>query len=785
MSILALLAGLALAPPDSVRIVLVATTDLHGHVTDWDYLRNAPWDGGLARAATVIDSLRLRYPEQVVLVDAGGATSGGPLAAYYGTETARDPHPAIEAMNLIGYDAATPGDRDFDFGADRFNRAVAGATFSWVSGNLRVLPADTLAFAPYRVFQRGGARIAVTGFTTPGAMVWNGGRIRGRFRVNRIEGAFEPILREMRQDADVVVVLAHTGFDGPSAYDTTGVGAQHVARRLAASAVRPDVVVVGHSGQEMVDSVVSGVHFVQPRPDGGSLAIVHITLVPRGGQLAVTRVRGERMSLQDVRPAGRVLRRMAEPHAAVLKWVATPVGEVDQRFSAQAARVEDTPLMRFFHQAMRQATGAQLSAAPVYDVRAGLDAGEVTMGELFRLYPYEHTVRSIRVSGAQLKAYLEQCARYFFVDTAGRVFTNRYMPADRYDVLGGAAYTIDLSQPAGSRISRLMVGARAVTPADSFTLALSDSRQQGHGGFTMLSGSPVVSNTGVTVRQALVAAFARVRSVSHTAFEGRDWQIDPPEMARRARALFVRQAEREPVVDTAPAPAVTLPLAPSRAELRARDSLLREQDRADSIARVVVATLRLPAEAGPRGGLARLLADAYRNALRADVAVVLTSETGDRLPARGLTAAEIEAAAPGDATLLSVRMTGEALGQLLENALAADNPCCEFSGIEVEYDPRGKPWDRVRRIRVKTTGKEIDRRATYLVALSNRHMQDDRFALAATDCRPSKGCRTAGTLAGFTVERTPQRPAEALRDYLRQLPQPVVPPDDRRLIPKR
>jgi hypothetical protein len=64
-------------------------------------------------------------------------------------------------------------------------------------------------------------------------------------------------------------------------------------------------------------------------------------------------------------------------------------------------------------------------------------------------------------------------------------------------------------------------------------------------------------------------------------------------------------------------------------------------------------------------------------------------------------------------------------------------------------------------------------------------MQDDRFALAATDCRPSKGCRTAGTLAGFTVERTPQRPAEALRDYLRQLPQPVVPPDDRRLIPKR
>jgi hypothetical protein len=212
---------------------------------------------------------------------------------------------------------------------------------------------------------------------------------------------------------------------------------------------------------------------------------------------------------------------------------------------------------------------------------------------------------------------------------------------------------------------------------------------------------------------------------------------------------------------------------------------LREQDRADSIAKVVVATLRLPAEPGPRGGLARLLADAYRNALRADVAVVLTAETGDRLPARGLTAAEIEAAAPGDATLLSIRMSGEVLGQLLENALAADSPCCEFSGIEVAYDPRGKPWDRVRRVRVKATGKELDRRKTYLVALSSRHIQDDLFSLASTDCRAPKGCRTAGTLAQFTVERTTKRPPEALRDYLRHLPQPVVPPDDRRLIPNR
>lgn len=785
MPILALLAGLALAPADTVRLVVVATTDLHGYVTDWDYLRNAPWGGGLARATTVIDSLRQRYPDQVILVDAGDATSGGPLAAYFGTESPRDPHPVIDAMNLIGYDAATPGDRDFDFGADQFNRMAAGASFAWVSGNLRVLPADTLAFAPYRVIQRGGAKIAIAGFTTPGAMVWNGGRMRGRFRVNRIETTVEPVLREMRQDADVAIVLAHSGLDGLSAYDTTGIGGEHVARRLAAGTLRPDLVVVGHSNQELADSVISGVHFVQPRPDGGSLAVVHLTLVPRDGRLAVVQVRGQRVPLLEVRPASRILRRLAEPHGAVLKWVATPVGEVDRRLSAQAARVEDTPVMRFLHQAIRRATGAQLSAAPVYDLRAGLDAGEVTMGELFRLYPYEHTLRSIKVSGAQLKAYLEQCARYFFVDSTGRVFTNRFMPADRYDLLGGAAYTIDLSQPPGSRITRLAVGPQTVVPTDSFTLALSDARQQGQGNFAMLTGSPVVANTGVTVRQALVAAFARSRVVAQESYAGRDWMLAPPDQARQARALFVRETAQEPGPDSAVAPAVALPLAPTRAELRARDSALRVQDRADSIAKVVIATLRLPAEPGAKGGLVRLLADAYRNQLRADVALVLTTEPNDRLPARGLTAAEIEAAAPGDATLLIIRMTGEDLAELLENAVAEAAPCCEVSGIEVEYDSREEPWDRVRRVRVNATGKALDRKRTYLVALSSQLLQGEDFALGSTDCRPGRGCKTPGKLSRWTVELTTQRPAEILRNYLRHLPQPVTPPDDRRLIPTR
>jgi 2',3'-cyclic-nucleotide 2'-phosphodiesterase / 3'-nucleotidase len=70
---LLLLTALAFAPPlqDTAHVVLVATTDLHGHATDWDYARQRPFAGGVARVATVVDSLKALYPGEVVVVDAG------------------------------------------------------------------------------------------------------------------------------------------------------------------------------------------------------------------------------------------------------------------------------------------------------------------------------------------------------------------------------------------------------------------------------------------------------------------------------------------------------------------------------------------------------------------------------------------------------------------------------------------------------------------------------------------------------------------------------------------
>ncbi len=121
---LLLLAAVAATNTDTTHLVIVATADVHGHATEWDFVSDRAFGGGLARAARAIDSLRARYPGEVIVVDAGDLLEGEPFADYFARVAPRDPHPVIEAMNLIGYDVATPGDHDFDYGLATFGRAV-------------------------------------------------------------------------------------------------------------------------------------------------------------------------------------------------------------------------------------------------------------------------------------------------------------------------------------------------------------------------------------------------------------------------------------------------------------------------------------------------------------------------------------------------------------------------------------------------------------------------------------------------------------------------------------
>ena len=151
--------GSAAAPADTLTLVIAGTTDVHGWLRGWDYFANAPDPGrGLARAATIVDSLRAAHPDRVLLVDAGDDLQGTPL----NNVALRDsllPNPVAAAMNVMRYDAAVIGNHEFNFGLPYLNRVIAQAKFPFLAAN--VYRADgSHAYPSSVIVERGGARVA-------------------------------------------------------------------------------------------------------------------------------------------------------------------------------------------------------------------------------------------------------------------------------------------------------------------------------------------------------------------------------------------------------------------------------------------------------------------------------------------------------------------------------------------------------------------------------------------------------------------------------------------------
>ncbi|MGH7548794.1 MAG: 5'-nucleotidase C-terminal domain-containing protein [Gemmatimonadales bacterium] len=543
-----------LAPPptasDTAHLLIVATTDVHGRVLGWDYVRDAVAPGGLARAATILETLRAQYPDQVVLLDAGDLIQGNLFAAYFAAQDLQRPHPVVDALNAMQYDAATPGNHEFDFGLDVLGRAVEDATYRYLSANIFKGASDTLIYAPHAVIQRGGVKIGVTGFTTPGVMVWNRARVAGRVRVRPIEETAAPALRRLEQaGVDLKVVLIHSGLGERSSYDTTGVGAEHAALRLAGVVPRPDLVIVGHSHRELRDSVANGVHFVQPKHGALSLVAVHVWLVreegkggTRRGPYRVASVRSDLIPLATVPEQPRLVRRFNPAHERVRAWAATPLGTAGPGFSARFGRAEDTPLLDFINEVQRRRAGAELSAAADFDLDAGLPEGEVRIRDVAGTYPYENTLRAVRISGAQLKAYLEQSSRYYRTYQPGGTVINDSVPGFNFDVVSGVIYNIDLSQPPGQRIRGLSFRRRPVAPGDSFTLALNSYRQAGGGGYTMLQGARVVYDRGESIRDLLADEIRKAGTLAAGAYYVPSWSITPAPARDAVRLAFAPAA---------------------------------------------------------------------------------------------------------------------------------------------------------------------------------------------------------------------------------------------------
>lgn len=515
----------------SADLVIAATTDIHGRVRGWDYYLNAPDTlRGLTRVATIIDSLRRVSRLQPVVIDAGDIIQGNPLAFAAARIDSTMPNPVIAAMNVIDYDAAVVGNHEFNYGLRYLDKAVRQAEFPLLAAN--VYQADgTRKFRSWSLSSRLGIRVAIVGATTPGSMVWDRDNLAaGKLVIRDIVPDVRAAVRDARgAGADVVVVALHSGLDEPSSYDTvsTPIGSENVAARVAHEVPGIDLIIYGHSHREMADTVIGTTLLMQPKNWAQSVAVAHVRL--EGTRSRGFHVVARRSSLVQVHghsENAQVLAATQEGHRAGVAYATTAVGSTAQPWRADSGRVVDTPLIDFILSVETKATGAQLASTAVFDRAAALAPGPITVAQLAALYPYDNTLRAVRITGAQLRAYLEQSARYFRKHD-GIYDTDPQIPGFNYDVVSGVDYTIDLDRPVGERITKLQYQGRDVVSGDSFTMALNNYRQTGGGGFSMLRDAPVVYDHQQEIRQLLIDEARARRTLQPNDYFQRNWQLLP------------------------------------------------------------------------------------------------------------------------------------------------------------------------------------------------------------------------------------------------------------------
>lgn len=445
---------------DIHNVTILGTSDLHGHFMPWDYSADKlNLSGSLSQIATKVKTIRQEQPN-VILVDAGDTIQGNFVETF--KDEAIDP--MMLGFNEMKYDVWVLGNHEFDFGLKVLNRSLTQFKGRSLAGNIQ--RPDGNPFLPgYTIIERGGIKIGVIGMDTPMTQVFAEG-------TNRLEGMtftnptleVQKIIKQIDPQVDAIVLVAHMGLENENDINNTGV------TDIANGNPELDAIVAGHMHTLIDKAVVNGVIITEPDKYGRALSRIDLQFEEQNGKFTLINKDSLTYKIKDItsdskmeslyEPYHKRLREMANREIAQLSGV-NLVPENEIRGIPQV-HVQDTGISALFQEAsFFYAPKANVIALQIDNDNAKLDVGSIKAKDIAYNYQYaggEITV--YQMTGKELKQYMEWSAGYFNSVKPGDV-TYSFNPerrASKYstnDFFAGVTYTIDLTQPAGERITDL------------------------------------------------------------------------------------------------------------------------------------------------------------------------------------------------------------------------------------------------------------------------------------------------------------------------------------------
>jgi len=561
----------------TVNVRILATTDLHTNLVNYDYYQDKPVETlGLAKTAVLIEKAKKENPN-VLLVDNGDTIQGTPLGTY---KAIVDPvekgeqHPMYAALQALGFEAGTLGNHEFNYGLDYLNRVIETAGLPIVNANVLDPATGKFIYQPYKIIEKTftdtqgrltTVKIGVTGIVPPQILNWDKANLEGKVVVRDSVEAIRDIIPEMRKaGADITLVLSHSGI-GDDKYEK---GEENEGYQIA-SLPGVDAVVTGHShaefpsgngtgfyekypGVDGVNGKINGTPVTMAGKYGDHLGVIDLKLNYTDGKWKVTDSKGSirKVDTKSNVADQRVIDIAKESHQGTINYVRQQVGTTTAPITSYFSLVKDDPSVQIVNNAQLWYAKQELAGTPEANLpilsaaapfKAGtrgdataytdIPAGPIAIKNVADLYLYDNVTAILKVNGAQLKEWLEMSAGQFNTIDPNNSQPQNLVNTDyrtyNFDVIDGVTYEFDITQPNkydregklanpnASRVRNLKYQGKEIDPNQEFIVVTNNYRSNGN--FPGVREASLNRLLNLENRQAIINYILAVKNINPSA----------------------------------------------------------------------------------------------------------------------------------------------------------------------------------------------------------------------------------------------------------------------------
>ena len=460
LSLTTLLLISSFAFAETVKLTILHTNDHHGH-----FMKFNPYPvmdvGGLAAQSTLVNIVRAEVEKAggfVLVLSAGDINTGIPESDLLAAK------PDITAMNMIGYDAMTLGNHEFDSPREILLKQMDWADFPFLSANIIKKDTGETLVDPYIIKEFGDLKVAIFGLTTEETpIVVVPDNVQDIEFKNSLETAKE-LVSELEEEADLVIALTHLGYWEVSERKTQAPGDLKLAKEVPGI----DVIVGGHSHDALTEpDIIGDTMIVQAGEFSKNVGRLDLTIDSETKKITdyayklipvnmKKRVKYNDKSYYQYVDKGyvedkEIIGALESSLEYADELLSEPVGEALVFLEADkpAVRSRETNLANLVTDAMRAKTGAEIAFQNAGGIRTSIDPGPITYREILAVQPFGNTLVEVEITGQQIMDVLNYAATIdpkagsgAFLQVSGLTWANNKGTAENV-MVGGVALDVD------------------------------------------------------------------------------------------------------------------------------------------------------------------------------------------------------------------------------------------------------------------------------------------------------------------------------------------------------